>query len=163
MSASRMTWSAVLAVSAALSAAPAAEAQDPPAQPPARQPSDTELVFDREVFSYPSFTRSNPFRALVAGAAGGPRFEQLTLVGIIYSPDPSVSLAHLTTGSITVAEDGTRSATEGDSYYLRAGDSVGTVTVRTIYRDRIDVTVTEFDEQIPRTMTFVSRRPGGSP
>lgn len=151
----------MLVLAAALLSVVGAEAQDPPTPP--QPPSDTELIFDREVFQYPSFTRSNPFRALLAADAGGPRYEQLTLVGIMYSRDPSVSLAHLTTGSITVAEDGTRSATEGDSYYLRAGDTVGNVTVRAIYRDRIDVTVTEFDEQISRTMTFVSRRPGGSP
>ena len=139
----------------------AAEAQDPP-QPPQR-PLETELVFDREVFQYPSFTRRNPFRPLLASDSGGPRFERLTLIGIVYSEDPSQSVAVLSTGGLTIAEDGTTQPVDGDAFYVRVGQTVGNTTVRAIHRDRVDVIVTEFDEQIPRTMIFVSRRPGGTP
>ena len=41
-------------------------------QPPAA-PQDAELVFEREVFDYPSFTRRNPFRPL-SGPGGELRF-----------------------------------------------------------------------------------------
>lgn len=140
----------------------ALEAQNPPPAPPQR-PVETELVFDREVFQYPSFTRRNPFRPLVAGDSGGPRYEQLSLIGIMYSPDPSASVAVLSTGGVAIAEDGTTAPIDGDAYYLKVGQTIGNVTVRAIHRDRIDVTVTEFDELIPRTMIFVSRRPGGTP
>lgn len=138
-----------------------AVAQNPP--PPPERPLETELVFDREVFQYPSFTRRNPFRPLLASDAGGPRFERLTLIGIVFSDDPSQSVAVLSTGGVTIAEDGTTAPVDGDAYYLKVGQSVGNTTVRAIHRDRIDVVVTEFDEQIPRTMIFVSRRPGGTP
>jgi hypothetical protein len=137
-----------------------AEAQNPP---PPERPLETELVFDREVFQYPSFTRRNPFRPLLASDAGGPRFERLTLIGIVYSDDPSQSVAVLSTGGLSIAEDGTTQPIAGDAHYLKVGQSVGNTTVRAIHRDRVDVVVTEFDEQIPRTMIFVSRRPGGTP
>ena len=68
-------------------AAPVA-AQETPA-PPGPPPAPAELVFDREVFEYPSFQRRNPFRTLVGNVAGGPRFEQIRLRGIIWSADPA--------------------------------------------------------------------------
>ena len=144
---------------AALLAPADAEAQNPPPE----RPVETELVFDREVFQYPSFTRRNPFRALVAADSGGPRFERLTLIGIMYSDDPTQSVAVVSTGGVAIAEDGTTAPVDGDGYYLKVGQTIGNVTVRAIHRDRVDVTVTEFDEVIPRTMIFVSRRPGGTP
>ncbi len=155
-------WSgAVLVCSALALISSEARAQDPP-QPP-QPPQETELVFDREVFSYPSFTRRNPFRPLLAADEGGPRYEQLSLIGIMYSDDPTASVAVLSTGGVTVAEDGTLSAVEGDAFYVKAGGRIGNVTVRAIHRDRVDVTVSEFDDLIPRTMVFVSRRQGGTP
>lgn len=148
----------VLVCLAALLAPATARAQEPP-----QRPVETELVFDREVFQYPSFTRRNPFRALVAADAGGPRYEQLSLIGIMYSNDPTQSVAVVSTGGVTVNEDGTTAPVDGDGYYLKVGQTIGNVTIRAIHRDRVDVTVTEFDEVIPRTMIFVSRRPGGTP
>ena len=40
------------------------------------------------------------------GAQGGIRFEQLSLIGIMYSPDPSASVAVVSTGGVAVAADG---------------------------------------------------------
>lgn len=134
-------------------------AQNPPPQPaPA-----TELVFEREVFEYPAFTRRNPFNPLLAaGAGGGPRYEQLTLIGIMFSPNPAASVAVLSTGSVTVAADGTMSGTDGDAYNLKVGQSVGNVTVVEIQRDRVVVDVEEFGLTDRRTMIFVPRRQGGT-
>jgi isoaspartyl peptidase/L-asparaginase-like protein (Ntn-hydrolase superfamily) len=115
------------------------------------------------VFQYPSFTRRNPFRPLLAADESGPRYEQLSLIGIMLSADPSASVAVVSTGGVAVAEDGTVSPIPGDAYYLKVGERIGNVVVREIHRDRVEVTVTEFDEQIPRTMVFASRRPGGTP
>lgn len=66
--------------------------------PPPQRPDTTELVFEREVFAYPAFQRRDPFDPLVDEQASGPRFEQLTLLGIIHSPDPSQSVALLGVG-----------------------------------------------------------------
>ena len=74
----------------ALPAAAAAQQSQPEGQqPPALE---TELVFDREVFEYPSFPRSNPFVPVSIDDQGGPRYEQLSLTGIIWDPDPTFSV-----------------------------------------------------------------------
>lgn len=122
-----------------------ARAQDPAAAPAAPQPArDTELVFDREVFQYPSFTRRNPFLPL-SGGEGGVRYEQLSLIGIMYSPDASASVAVLSTGGVAVADDGTTTAIEGDSFYLKPGESIGNTTIIEIRRDAVIVDVEVFD------------------
>ena len=141
------------------------EAQDPSTTPPTppQPPVETELVFDREVFSYPAFTRRNPFRALLAADSGGPRYEQLTLIGIMFSPDRAASVAVLTTGGVALNEDGTTSPLPGDAYYVMEGESIGNVTVTSIQRDRVEVLVSEFDDQVQRTMSIASRLTGGSP
>jgi hypothetical protein len=133
--------------------------EPPPAEPPAR-PVEVELTSFREVFNYPTFTRRNPFLALEAG--GNLRYEQLNLVGIVYSPDPSASVAILTTGGVQVAEDGTLTAVEGDAYNAKVGQRIGNVTIREIQRDRVIVDVEEFGLTERRTMLFASRRQGGS-
>ncbi len=138
------------------------QAQDPP-EPPPQPPVQVDLVSLREVFQYPAFIRRNPFRALLAADSGGPRYEQLTLIGIMYSTDPAASVAIVTTGGVTVLEDGTTSPIVGDAYYLKVGEGIGNVTVTSIQRDRVEVLVAEFDDQIPRIMSIASRRPGGSP
>lgn len=145
----------------------AVEAQDPQGQAQGQQQApppaaDTELVFEREIFDYPSFTRRNPFEPLLGPGGGGPRFEQLSLIGIMYSPDPSASVAVLSTGGVQVAEDGTMSAVDGDAYYLKVGDRIGNTTIVEIRRDAVIVNVEVFDSVERETMNFVSRRQGGS-
>lgn len=137
-----------------------ARAQDPTPPPP--QTVETQLVFDREVFAYPAFTRRNPFLALAASDAG-PRFEQLSLIGIMYDArDANASVVVVSTGGVTVAADGTTAAVDGDAYYLKVGEQIGNITVVEIHRDRVVVDVDEFDARERQTMTFVSRRQGGS-
>jgi hypothetical protein len=124
---------------------------------------DTELVFEREVFQYPSFTRKNPFLPLIGdGGGGGPRFEQLSLIGIVYSSDPAASVAVVSTGRVTVAEDGTMSAVDGDAFNKKVGDRIGNTTIVEIRRDRVLVDVEVFDSVERHTMNFVSRRQGGT-
>jgi hypothetical protein len=134
-------------------------AQEPPPAPPPQPPVEVELSTVREVFTYPTFTRRNPFLPLEAG--GNLRYEQLSLLGIVYSPDPSASVAILSTGSVQVAPDGTTTAVAGDGYYAKVGERIGNVTIREIQRDRVIVDVEEFGLTERRTMVFTSRRQGG--
>lgn len=134
-------------------------AQEPPAPPP-QPPAEVELSSVREVFAYPTFTRRNPFVALEAG--GNLRFEQLSLIGVMYSPDPTASIAILSTGGVSVNADGTTAAVAGDGYYAKVGERIGNVTIREIQRDRVIVDVEEFGLTERRTMFFASRRQGGS-
>jgi len=152
--------SAMLAVGALIVTAPEAHAQSQEPEPP--RPGDTELVFEREVFQYPSFTRRNPFRPLAGAEGGGPRFEQLSLIGIMYSPSPGGSVAVVSTGGVAVAPDGTMSAVEGDAYNLKVGDRIGNTTIVEIRRDGVVVDVEVFDSVERHTMNFVSRRQGGT-
>ena len=78
------------ALAGALIFAPVVAAQDAP--PPAR-PGETELVAEREIFTYPARARSNPFRPLSGPGGSGPRFEALRLIGVIYSDEPGASVA----------------------------------------------------------------------
>ena len=70
----------------------AQEADSPPAGTVAGD--RVQPVFEREVFSYPSFERRNPFRALT-GDDLGPRFEDMVLMGVVLSPRPETSIAVL--------------------------------------------------------------------
>lgn len=130
-------------------------------QPPPERPQEPELVFEREIFRYPAFQRRNPFIPL-EGAQGGIRYEQLSLIGIMYSPDPTASVAVLSTGGVQVADDGTLSPLAGDAYNVKVGQTIGNTTIREIQRDRVIVDVEEFGLTDRRTMFFLSRRQGGS-
>jgi hypothetical protein len=140
----------------ALAMTPVVVAAQEPAPAPPAQPVEFELATFREVFTYPTFARRNPFLALDAG--GELRFETLSLIGIMYSADPSASVAILSTGSVTLNDDGTITPTEGDAYYGKVGQRIGNVTIREIQRDRVVVDVEEFGLTERRTMVFTSRR-----
>ena len=118
-------------------------AQDEAAPPPA-PPVETELVFEREIFGYPTFTRINPFRPLLASDTGGPRYEQLRLSGIIVSETPGNSVAIFNMGAIVANVDGTFTATVDDSYAVKVGQTIGNVTVISIALDEVVVDVEEF-------------------
>lgn len=168
MSTRATTWSltAALAVAGLLAIPGTLRAQDD-APPPtaAEQPLETELVFERELFQYPSFQRRNPFRPLVSSDEGGPRFEQLRLIGVLYSEDPGESVAVVGTSRITISDDGTRVTVQdqGDSWYLKVGQSIGNTRIVEIRRDEVAVEIEEFGLTEQRTMQLETRRLGGTP
>lgn len=140
----------------------AGQEQAQAAQQGPQQPAD--LVFEREVFHYPSYERRNPFKPLVAADQGGPRFEQLRLMGIIHSDDPALSLAVLGTSTVTTSEDGSSvSVTNGRSWYLKIGQSVGNVRVIEIRQDQVVVEVAEYGLTEQKIMQLETRRLGGTP
>ena len=140
-------------------------AQDaaPPTPPPA--PPSTELVFEREVFVYPSFDRRNPFVRLSANAEGGPRFEQIALRTIIFSSNPQSSLAIFNAGGNPNAGAGGDVAAEdyGETRRLRRGESWGNMRLIEIQRDRVVVEVSEYGLTSTHTMMIPrAGRQGGS-
>lgn len=154
----------LLAVAAVMPAS--ALAQEPPdtasAQPPGQQP--TELVFEREVFTYPSLQRRNPFRPLTGGSQGGPCFEALRVVGIIYSDNPSESVAVLGTSTVEMSEDAaTVTVQPGQSWHLKVGQSVGNIRVVEIHREQVVVEVEQFGLTEQKIMQLQIRRLGGTP
>jgi hypothetical protein len=79
-----------------------------------RQGTRTEAVpvVEREVFTYPAAGRRDPFEPLDASEDLGPRFEDLELSGIIYSPEA---------GNIVVLVD----RATGKRYRVWEGDAIG--------------------------------------
>ncbi len=72
-------------------------------QNPAQGPGDSlALAFEREVFAYPEYDRRNPFKTLLSAEGGGPRFDNLLLLGILYSPFPGESIALFGEGTRTI-------------------------------------------------------------
>jgi hypothetical protein len=150
----------------------AAETATPqPAEPP-EDPSPTQeetppvpmgdprLIFEREVFDYPTFQRRNPFQSLL-GTDEGPRFEQMRLEGIIYSDDSRLSLALLSAGRGAVRGAAGQGAV-GRATRLHEGDRWGNVRVVEIRRNQVVVDVEEFGMTERRTMDLPTRGQGGS-
>ncbi len=120
--------------------------------------SETELVFDREVFAYPSFARRNPFKALVSGDDSGPRFEDIRLLGVIVSSDPRASVA-----LFGVSEPGGgRTGAIVRTYRARLGDRLGNTRLLDIERRRVIVEVEEFGLTERRSLEVKRPGEGGS-
>lgn len=96
------------------------------------QATDSALVFEREVFRYDRGGRPDPFRSLLTDAELGVRTEDLTLLGVVWHPDPSQSVAVL--------------SQRGAQRRLRArvGDRLGSIRILAIHQRSIDVVVEEF-------------------
>jgi len=109
----------------------AAQAPAPPAAPPGSQP-EPKLAFDREVFAYPAEGRRDPFKPLGGGpGSSGPLFQDISLRGIIYSPDVRRSVALVQVG-------GKR------TFRLRRGDIIGNARVLEIQPLRVGFAVENF-------------------
>lgn len=85
----------------------------------------------REVFDYPADGRRDPFEPLSAGDELGPRFEDLRLAGVIYSPER---------GSMVVMVD----AATGRRYRVWEGDVIGGARLVRVHPDRAEFQVTVF-------------------
>lgn len=140
-------------------AAGEASAQEQTAPP--QEEAATELVFQREVFTYPQFERRNPFAALVGAGDGGPRFEELALLGVIYSPEPPLSVALLATG-VQFGPGGGVSGQDIQTYRVREGETLGNSRILEIQRDRVIVEVTEFGMTEQRVLELRRPTEGGS-
>jgi hypothetical protein len=157
-------WRTCLAALAGMALLPvvALAQQDTVPPPPGQQ--QAELVAEREVFRYPLYERRNPFRALVAGVEGAPRFDQLRLMGIIYSDDPGSSVAIVGTSIVQLSEDATTvSIVEGRSWYLKVGQSIGNIRVIEIRREQVVMEVEEYGLTERKIMQLETRRLGGTP
>ncbi len=88
-------------------------------------------VLQREVFEYPATGRRDPFAPLSAGNELGPRFEDLGLSGIIYSPER---------GSLVVLVDRATSR----RYRVWEGDAIGGARLIAVNQTEAEFLVTVF-------------------
>jgi hypothetical protein len=134
-------------------AAPLKAQEAPPPVPPPQVPDSVELVFEREAFFYPRYERRNPFAPLLSGGDSGPRFEEIRLVGIIFSSNPDLSVASFGPRADRGGEE------SGDqSFRVRRGDILGNFRILEIQKTRVVVQIQEFGMTEQRIMEL--ERPG---
>lgn len=97
----------------------------------AAQDTGDAATLEREVFDYPAADRRDPFEPLSTGDELGPRFEDLRLAGVIYSPER---------GSIAILVD----AATQRRYRVWEGDVIGGARLITVYPDEAEFQVTIF-------------------
>ncbi|MGI9626017.1 MAG: hypothetical protein ACR2QM_04215 [Longimicrobiales bacterium] len=139
------------------------EAQD---QPVVALADTADLVFEREVFQYPSYVRRNPFVPLVNDAAGGPAFDELQLLGVVHHRNPLYSVALFAVGDVANAGVGANSAGGGggslfETHRLRRGDIIGNTRIVDISVDRVVVEVEEFGMAERHTLELPRAEQGG--
>ncbi len=131
----------------AQAARPRPSAPRPDSAAKAPPPGPIKLVYDREVFDYPATGRRDPFAPLVGDDAHalGPRFEALSLQGLIFSAARKESMALLGDPS-------------GKVYRVRQGETVGNARVLSIERTRVVFQVMSFGAA--REEVLELKRPG---
>ena len=92
---------------------------------------EVTLVYEREVYTYRGGDRRDPFSPLTDDNQMGPRFQELTLQGIIYSVVPGESVVLLRGGEDRV-------------FRARVGDVVGNSRVIEITPTRVTMAVENF-------------------
>ncbi len=127
--------------------------------PTTAEQDSIQLVFDREVFTYPSFERRNPFRSLTGEE--GPRFEDMVLLGVVLSSRAGSSIA-----VVGARPPGSTSDQEPTRLFrLRSGESVGNVRVLEIRRREVVFSVDDFGIvetrmlELPQTLPPVAPLP----
>ncbi len=135
-----------------------ARAQQPP------QADTANLVFEREVFTYPVYQRRNPFIRVVSGNEAGPRFEEVQLYGVIFSPDPGLSVAVF--GPRRAGEEGGGGEQQGQRarrvFRARLGEQLGNFRILEIQPSRVVVVVDNFGITEQRIMELQRPGQGGS-
>ncbi len=151
----RLTLAAVLLPMGLLSRSASAQQGDAPIDAPADQGSmpasdSIQLVFEREVFTYPDFERRNPFRALTGEEGSLPRFEDMVLLGVVLSSRTETSIAVL--GARPPGSTSDQPATR--IFRLRSGESLGNVRVLEIRRRDVLFSVEDFGIRETRILTM---------
>ncbi|MXW67532.1 MAG: pilus assembly protein PilP [Gemmatimonadales bacterium] len=104
-------------------------------------------IYEREVFTYPAFDRRDPFQPLHLDTRAGPRFDDLALVGVLYTPQ---------LGSVAILID----RTTGRRYRARERDNIGAARVLQIRTEEVDFVITSFG--VSRRETLRVRRERGT-
>lgn len=138
-----------LALALASFATPGAGQQPPAKQPAAQQAGksseEVDLSYQREVFTYPERGRRDPFLPLTSATGVGPRFEELALQGIMYSPVRGRSVALLVAGKRI--------------FTVHPGDVVGNARVVEIDPTRVVFAVNNFGT-VRQQMLELKRKEG---
>lgn len=135
-------WIAMVCLVGIVPGALAQETETTPAEEVER--AQTAPVLEREVFRYTGAGRRDPFRPLEAGAELGPRFQNLELSGIIFSP---------AAGSVVVLVDRTTQR----RYRVWEGDTVGGAQLLDVTPDEAVFMVTVFGVSRQETLRLKNK------
>lgn len=119
----------------------AAEANSPP--------PEVRLIYEREVFSYPLSQRRDPFAPPSEERGAGPRFEELSLHGVVFSDQDG--------GSVALISDAS-----GRMYRVRRGDSVGNSRIADIGANRVMFVVDNFGVVRQDILELKGKKPEGA-
>ena len=106
-------------------------------------------IYEREVFTYPALDRRDPFQPLHLDTRAGPRFGDLRLVGVLYTPQ---------LGSVAILTD----RTTGRRYRVREGDNIGAARVVQVRTEEVDFVITSFGISRRETLRVRRERGGGA-
>ena len=106
--------------------------------------ADRQVSVERESFTYPASGRRDPFAPLSAGDGLGPRFEDLHLSGILYSPS---------SGSVAILTD----QATGKRYRVWEGDVIGGARLARVRPTEADFVVTAFGVSRQETLRVKSQ------
>ncbi|MXW55338.1 MAG: hypothetical protein F4Z33_02610 [Gemmatimonadales bacterium] len=104
-------------------------------------------TYEREIFTYSALDRRDPFQPLHLDTRAGPRFGDLTLVGVLFTPQ---------LGSVAILTD----RTTGRRYRARERDNIGAARVVQIRTEQVDFVITSFG--VSRRETLRVRRERGT-
>lgn len=127
---------------------------EPPSRVGAANGGKGTILFYREEYTYSGGGRRDPFVSLMATGALKPVLQDLVLIGVLYDQaQPDRSLAMLVDG------------TSGESYRVKAGNTLGRMKVVKVGEREITFSIDEFGfsrrETLPLDMT--SRKTGAIP
>lgn len=127
---------------------------EPPSRVGAGSGGKGTILFYREEYTYSGGGRRDPFVSLMATGALKPVLQDLVLIGVLYDQaQPDRSLAMLVDG------------TSGESYRVKAGNTLGRMKVVKVGEREITFSIDEFGfsrrETLPLDMT--SRKTGAIP
>jgi hypothetical protein len=105
-----------------------------PAAPPPEIARDSagNVIFNREVYSYPRGTRRDPFQSLITSGDIRPLLADLEVGGIIFDPTGRNSTAML------------KDVSTGELYRARVGSVFGRLRVTAIRRNEVAIAIDEF-------------------
>jgi hypothetical protein len=121
------------------------------APPELARDSAGNIVFNREVYTYPRASRRDPFQSLITSGDVRPLLADLEVGGIMFDPTGRNSLATL------------KDKSTGELYRARVGSVFGRMRVTAITRYSVTIAIDEFGSTRQEVLSTNAPRGGRTP